>query len=562
MSSSASAAPRIVAQPAEREVAPRTPGAESARVAAYVAAALLAAQLGLRVVLTLRMGFDTDEPQHLHVAWAWTRGLVPYRDVFDNHAPLFHAVIAPLVTAFGERPELLFAARFAMIPLAAAALAATYAIGRALFSPRVGAWAAILVGLMPAYLFTSLQFRADDLWACLWLAALAIAVGGVPTRARGFAVGTVIGLAFATSMKTSLLLATFAAAYALAIPLERPAGDPRRRTAAGAAALAIIVVLAIVAAIFARLSALPDLLEYVVFHNVAAAALWRDRLARSAMFIATLPLVILAPGWDIVRSERRPLAARGVATAALLYTTTLNGFWPIVTRQDCLPLYPVLAVFLVAAIARLAKRADLVVFTAIGVVEIALCLHVAAPWKARTRFEIGLVGDVLRLTRPGDPVMDLKGETLFRERPFFYVFENIAEQRFARGEIRDDVAERLIATHTHVSVVDNSRFPPVARQFLLDNYLPVGHLRVAGKLLAPSADGSYAFTVCVPGRYMILSPAAHVTGTLDGEPLEPSRVLGRGPHVFRPNVAVDRLALVWADAAERGFSPFHPGEPS
>src|SRR5205085_12617603 len=159
------------------------------RGGASAAAAFLIVQLALRVILALRIGFDTDEPQHLHVAWAWTRGLVPYRDVFDNHAPLFHLATAPLVAAFGERPELLFAARMAMIPLAIAALAAVFAIGRALFSASVGVWSAALVGLMPAYLLTSVQFRADDLWAALWPAAIAVAVGGAPTRGRGFAAG-------------------------------------------------------------------------------------------------------------------------------------------------------------------------------------------------------------------------------------------------------------------------------------------------------------------------------------------------------------------------------------
>ena len=53
--------------------------------------------LCLRVVYVFHHGFDSDESQHLHVAWAWTQGLLPYRDVFDNHAPLFHLLHAPLV---------------------------------------------------------------------------------------------------------------------------------------------------------------------------------------------------------------------------------------------------------------------------------------------------------------------------------------------------------------------------------------------------------------------------------------------------------------------------------
>jgi hypothetical protein len=235
----------------------------------------------------------------------------------------------------------------------------------------------------------------------------------------------------------------------------------------------------------------------------------------------------------------------------------LNGFWPIVTRQDCLPLYPLLAVFVVATLAKLVKRSA-PLFAVIGAIELALTLHYAAPWSTRTGFATGLVSDVLRLTGPADPVMDLKGEMLFRDRSVFYVFENIAQVRFSRGELRDDVAERLIATHTHVSVVDNSRFPAAARRFLLENYVPVGRLRVAGKLLGAAPDSSYTFDVAVPGRYTILSPEGPVAGTLDGAPLDGARTLGRGHHVFRAAKPAALLALVWANAAEQGFSPFHP----
>ncbi len=58
--------------------------------------------LVLRAIAFFHYRFDSDEPQHLHVAWGWTAGLVQYRDVFDNHAPLFHMATAPLLRLLGE----------------------------------------------------------------------------------------------------------------------------------------------------------------------------------------------------------------------------------------------------------------------------------------------------------------------------------------------------------------------------------------------------------------------------------------------------------------------------
>src|SRR5262249_35855895 len=78
----------------------------------------------------------SDQPQPTHVIWGWTQGLVQYRDFFDNHAPLFHRLWAPVLAALGESVRALFWLRLTMLPLYLASLALTYAIGRRLLSRR------------------------------------------------------------------------------------------------------------------------------------------------------------------------------------------------------------------------------------------------------------------------------------------------------------------------------------------------------------------------------------------------------------------------------------------
>jgi hypothetical protein len=141
------------------------------------------------------------------------------------------------------------------------------------------------------------------------------------------------------------------------------------------------------------------------------------------------------------------------------------------------------------------------------------------------------------------------------------VLENITEERMRRGEIADDIAGRLVSTRTYVSVHDNERFPAGTRRFLVENYVPVAHVRVAGKFLDPDSSGDCSFDLALPGRYTVLSQTGPVGGTLDGSPFSGSRFLPAGRHVLRPSPAASPLALVWADAAEKGFSPFHPVNP-
>ena len=55
----------------------------------YAASSISVLMVALKFANLFRFRFDSDESQHLHVIWGWTRGLLQYRDIFDNHMPCF-----------------------------------------------------------------------------------------------------------------------------------------------------------------------------------------------------------------------------------------------------------------------------------------------------------------------------------------------------------------------------------------------------------------------------------------------------------------------------------------
>src|SRR5438309_3997066 len=103
-----------------------------------LAMAIAAVTLAMRAAAFFHYRFDSDEPQHLHVTWGWTAGLLQYRDLFDNHAPLFHILTAPMLRLVGERPDVLLYMRAPMVVLFAVVIGTTYIVGRRLYSERVG----------------------------------------------------------------------------------------------------------------------------------------------------------------------------------------------------------------------------------------------------------------------------------------------------------------------------------------------------------------------------------------------------------------------------------------
>ena len=87
------------------------------RVEMLVAVGFFLVLLVLRWFYATNQPWDSDEPQHLHVVWAWANGMLPYKDVFDNHAPLFQAISAPVFALFGESADIVTKMRWAIVPL-------------------------------------------------------------------------------------------------------------------------------------------------------------------------------------------------------------------------------------------------------------------------------------------------------------------------------------------------------------------------------------------------------------------------------------------------------------
>jgi 4-amino-4-deoxy-L-arabinose transferase-like glycosyltransferase len=533
---------------------------------------LLAGALLLRVVYALHFKMDTDEPQHLHVAWCWVQGLLPYRDLFDNHMPLFHILSAPLVWLLGERPDLLILMRLAMLPLYVASLACVYWIGRTLWGPRVGLWAAVWAAFLRPLFVDSVEYRADDLWMALWLLAVALLVRGGLTARRVLVAGLVLGAAGATSIKTAPLLASLALAGLGTILLTGDASSWRRQVGriarlvpAGLAGLFVVPLLIVL--YFAARGGLGAFWDANVRHNVASGE--HDGLAH--WYLLVLPLVLGTVGiWAMRRFESPDRLPRRIVFVLLTcFSLGSMPFWPAISRQSYLVMYPSVAILAAAAVCQIlvgwesrGRRAAMdpvLGMTLAGLLVAGLeggILLVRAPWHSEMAGPLRMWRDVLALSEPGETVMDLKGELIFRPRAYYYVFETMTDRRIAQGLLRDEVPERLVQTRTCVASLGLLRLPPRAREFLAANYIPVGGLRVVGKRLSPSRGVvPVRFDVQIATDYVILAAGQPGSGVLDGQPYTGPRHLDPGPHEYQPAAGEKNLVLLWARAWQRGFRP-------
>ena len=464
----------------------------------------LVAMLALRAAWILRRGYDTDEAQHYHVAWAWSEGRALWRDVFDNHMPLFHVLCAPLVGAVGERADALLFGRLAMVPLFLAILGATYRIGARLFGPRVGLFAAALLGCQSTFLNVSMEFRADVLWAALWAASIAVLAGGASGPRRAGGAGLLAGLAFLASIKTSRLLVGLAAAallVALVSPDARSAWRARTaRRAALAYAVGCVLPLGGLLGALATSGRLDAFVRCVVLHNLTG-AVGTDVAVGALAFAGALVLLGFACG----RWLRGPDAGAQRGPAVLLVGSVLPivgawTIWPLGSNHDFVATLPVLAPFAAAVLvragdawARAPSRGPRRQVVA-GLLALALAVEVSFLSFGRvvrdgTGAQEALLADVLRLTRATDRVMDAKGETVFRDRAMFPVLELVTRSRLRRGSAEDRIPEACVEGHACVAVTRLDAFPPRGRAFLEAHYVPVGPLRVVGVVLERPKEG-------------------------------------------------------------------------
>src|ERR1700719_94912 len=425
-----------------------------AAVTELVAAAVL---FGCLVVLNffnvLHQPFDSDEEQHLHVIWGWTHGFVQYRDVFDNHMPLFHIAFAPILGLIGERADIIFWMRFILLPIYFVTAWCTYRIGTALFSPRVGLWAVILVGFYSIFHLTAFQFRTDNLWLSFWLLSVAVLVTGKLNPRRALVAGLLLGFCFGISMKSILFLISLSIGATLTITLD---GGKGLRTAftrllhCGGAFLIGTVLVPATIIIFFTVKGLWHDFRYDVFDfNLLASNLYKTPL--NWKWIVAFP-ISLGIGWLLIRRSRVPefgLRRAFILTVCATYLFFLTNFWRLITFQDYLPIDPLVFVLISGALIYLQRALTTLkspvarIFRAVPLTAIVATFEISSLvqrhpfWKNETREHTALIRSVLTLTNRDDYILDCKGETVFRPRCLRFVLEQLTQRAIAARLLPD-----------------------------------------------------------------------------------------------------------------------------
>jgi Dolichyl-phosphate-mannose-protein mannosyltransferase len=525
------------------------------RASEIVALAVIGVLLVVRCLAVFQLKTDSDEAQHLHMIYGWLSGELPYRDRFDNHTPLLYLIFLPLAAFVGETPQIILLARMAEFPISLGMLALIYLIGRRLADREVALWTLATTLAFADWSLKSVEFRPDVLWSCCWFLAIWILAREPEqlTIRRFLLAGVILGTALCVSIKTTFLAPALAlgwtGAWLLCADLRRALPVKRVICCALAAGAGFVIV---PAALFGWLISNGTTLETLEF------CLFRANRAdfESARILKSLALgaIVLWLAWRM-RGRSAPGIAVAVFLSAAIYTVALVGFSPELRKQTFLPVYPVFILFAWQYGADFLRHPrpqaiPVVGLTVCGVAFTHLMIE-GRLWEDGLRDQRELLKDTLKLTRPGDYLMDRKGETIFRRRPVYLVYQHATVQGIKEGRLTDPDPALLTRTGTAITIGKVMGLTDPMRQFIKKNYIPAGdgRLRVAGRSLLFYEEGGRLVArapVMIAGDYVVLK---------GDNVLQQTRVEQAGWHDVDLGGEPGPATLFWKPAWDAGFRP-------
>ena len=430
-----------------------------------------------------------------------------------------------------------------------------YLIGRRFADREVALWTVATALAWGDWSLKSVEFRPDVLWSCCWFVAIWI-LAREPEQLdirRFLIVGVTLGIAFCVSIKTTFLAPALAlgwiGAWLLSADLRSALPLKRAICCALAAGVGFLIVPAALFSWLISKGISTETLKFCLFQANRAGF----ELEKILMSLALGAIVL----WLALRMRSRnvPGIVLAVFLSAAVYTVALIGFSPELRKQTLLPVYPIFILFAWRYGADFLRQREpgtlKVAGLAVCAVAFTQLVIEGRLWEDGLRDQRELLKDTLKLTRPGDFLMDRKGETIFRRRPVYLVYQHATVRAIEEGRLPDPDPAMLTRTGTAVAIGESMGLTDQMRRFLGKNYMPAGdgRLRVAGRsLLFYQEDGRVAARapMMIAGDYVALR---------GDKVLQQTRVQQPGWHDVDLGGEPGPASLFWKPAWDAGFRP-------
>jgi hypothetical protein len=304
--------------------------------------------------------YDPDELQHLHAGYCLWRGVLPYRDFFEQHQPVLWYLSLPLFGIWGSSLHVIFAGRFLIWLTGALTIALTYHLGNCLFGRYAGSIAALLLVVHPPYQEKNIEWRPDNVAVPLVLGAILCLDRTSRPNGRRWAIlaGCLFSAAYFCTQKVAYgEVGMIAAAICTCAAMRKSPAPPDGTTQNGTptasgiaislAAGAILLAIGVAAFLYQQ-----GVLEQYIDLTVLAPLRWQThepirryvviQLAAGALFWSLSVAGWIAATSDLIRRRSSSLGVAAITGGALTHALGLLHV-PAAFHQYYLPLSPLVA---------------------------------------------------------------------------------------------------------------------------------------------------------------------------------------------------------------------------
>lgn len=460
----------------------------------------------LRVALTLNREIDIDEFQHLHSAWMVSQHYVLYRDVWENHPPLFYYLLLPLFRYCREGPGLVLTARVITSFAGLGILVLTYVLARIDHDKPTSFLAVIVLSFMVIFAEKSIEVRPDPFLIILWLTSLWISIRAFSNGQRFgfFAAGLLLGIAFLFSQKALLPYAAMSFTFLVCSYVDKSQSALFRFLKMQSSyTLGFLIPVAVCLAFFYYSGTLKAMITSTVLESFSypnnSRPFYLLQLRNICFFLLASAGVIihvrrLRHGSASARASQLLLLLPGLFLL-LIFLFLQTAPYP----QSALLFAPLMAIYGAEAFRksmdgilisrrnadekdgtefRLKAKGLLLFAAALAaglIIPCAMLLLKGHPFSNTNVAQFRTMEYVMDHTQPGEAVFDGESAYIFRPQAYFYgsLFHAIV-WRIQRGEIEQDIPESLTRTNCRVVIYDErvSTLPQAVQLFLKANYAP------------------------------------------------------------------------------------------
>ncbi|WP_163328497.1 hypothetical protein GFV12_02730 [Desulfurobacterium thermolithotrophum] len=499
--------------------------------------------------------FESDELQHLHVVYGWTQNLLQYKDVFDNHVPLFHILMAKLIEILQIKPSQNFVIYVRFIVFFLFFLPQLIIIYLLLkkgfkFSYLEIFWIiCILTVIIPN---SDIATRPAPLYTFLFLLAIyIISFFDLKKRKVAFFLGLVNGVNAMVSLKTVIL---FVPPQLITLFIIRKFYNEKINLLSFFFyfLLGFSIFPLFISIYFVKLHDFNDMFYYTVKYNLLP--IKNNYLKRGLIFISIMAIYSYTI-WKYKKTFRQ--------TTFSFFSITLLSLafliiYPERQSQTTMPIrllvYLWLLIILVYFFKKIRKEnVKLLQISMFFILFMYKSLHPNLFIDHNEQYKKSLAL-LLSLAGKNDYVMDAKGESIFWKRPYYYGLEEFTSMRLKKGLLKDKIVPELVKHNTHLIFLfdGGARFPRKDLTFIKNNYLPADKwVLIAGKKI------NKKFKVTIPGNYIIINQnGKKVKGILNGNSYVGNKVfLSSGFYEFVPKLKEKSVYIYWYKAYKKGVLP-------